>query len=215
MGAVQEQRREELGQHLITNDLSTAVPAKPVRFIRDSANALCASGHAAAGSGACFLRVHVECGVNGQRVWKNFSRGVDAEGFTAEEMKGWGREASEVLAGVVGSVLGAAEGDRPEAGPRSPLDDRRALEDSAGPPPPHQPEDVGGHAGGGGWEATESRNIQTHTQRGGGEEASADARGCGWEDLTRGGGSADGRQQHGGEVISCEDLSQDDPPRGV
>ena len=86
---------------------------------------------AEAGSGGGFVQVYVECGVRGQQVRKHFSRRAPEKGFTAEVMRGWRREASEVLAGVVASLLGddrAAAGNGPGAG--KPLEDQlRALED--------------------------------------------------------------------------------------
>jgi hypothetical protein len=68
--------------------------------------------------------------VEGKRVREHFSRRAPKKGFKAEVMRGWRREASEVLAAAVASVLdeGSAEGNRFEVG--KPLDDQlRAAED--------------------------------------------------------------------------------------
>jgi len=98
-------------------------PDEPKSFENDA--------DAEAGKGSCFVQLYLECGVRGQRERTHFSRRVPEKGFKAEVMRGWRREVSEVLAGVVGSVLGdgaAAWGKGPEAG--KPLDDQlRALED--------------------------------------------------------------------------------------
>ncbi|KAJ1475862.1 hypothetical protein T484DRAFT_1826830, partial [Baffinella frigidus] len=129
---MQAHKVKELLQTIL-EEVVVSMPANPVRFVRDSMHAMLGPDEAAAEeeSGGCFLRVHIECGFRGQRVWEHFSRRAPEKGFEARAMRGWRREASGVLAAAVGSVLGdgvAAWGKSPEAG--KPLDDQlRALED--------------------------------------------------------------------------------------
>ena len=106
-GAVQQQKVPEL-LRVITEDVVVTMPANPVLFIRDKMNAMLGPNEAEseADAGACFVHIYVECGVMGQRSRKHFSRRAPAKGFTAGLMQGWRREASEVLAEVVGSALG-------------------------------------------------------------------------------------------------------------
>ena len=114
--------------HDVTGDVILAKPANPARFIRDWMSGRVGPEEADVqeASGGCFLRVHVECGLPGQRMRQHFSRKAPEKGFTAGVMRGWRREASEVLAGVVASVLG--EGGGPEV--IMSLDDQlRALQD--------------------------------------------------------------------------------------
>ncbi|KAJ1481747.1 hypothetical protein T484DRAFT_2707359 [Baffinella frigidus] len=128
---MQDHKVAEL-MHDVTGDLILAKPANPARFICDWMSGLLGPAEADSqeASGGCFLRVHVECGLPGQRVREHFSRKAPVKVFTVGVMRGWRREASEVLAGVVASVLGdgAAEGNGPAAG-KSLDDEMRALKD--------------------------------------------------------------------------------------
>ena len=119
---------------VIFEEVAVSMPANPVRFVRDTMHAMLGSdaseAEAKEASGGCFLRVHVECGFRGQRVWEHVSRRAPGKGFKAGSMREWRREASGVLAALVGSLLGDAEGEgtSPETG--KPLDDQvRALQE--------------------------------------------------------------------------------------
>ena len=94
---MQEKKVAELLQD-VTGDLILAKPANPARFIHDWMSRLVgygeAEGETEEGSGTCFFRVHVECGVEGKRVREHFSRRSPKKGFKAEVMRGWRREAS-------------------------------------------------------------------------------------------------------------------------
>ncbi|KAJ1480852.1 hypothetical protein T484DRAFT_1809523 [Baffinella frigidus] len=119
--------------HNVTGDVILAKPANPARFIVDWMSALLGPDEAesvAEASRGCFLRVHVECGLQGKIVRQHFSRRAPQKGFQPGAMREWRREASGVLATVVDSVLGddIAEGGGRE--PWKPLDDAmRALAD--------------------------------------------------------------------------------------
>ena len=115
-------------------------------------------------SDACFLRVHFECGLNGKLVSETFSRSAAEKGFEAEVMRGWCREASEVLAGVTGSVWKGIEAGKP-------LDDRlRSLEDRV-----RDAEDELMKA------QTELEKAEGALQEAGAEHASGEAAKGGWQ----------------------------------
>ncbi|KAJ1471520.1 hypothetical protein T484DRAFT_3648706 [Baffinella frigidus] len=129
LGVVQEHKVAAL-LHDVTGDVILAKPANPARFICDWMSALVGPEEADAqeASGGCFLRVHVECGLNGKRAREHFWRRAPEKGFKAGALREWRREASGVLATVVGSVLGDAQGNG-RAAWKALDDEMRALED--------------------------------------------------------------------------------------
>ena len=83
---------------VIFEEVAVSMPANPVRFVRDTMHAMLGSdaseAEAKEASGGCFLRVHVECGFRGQRVWEHVSRRAPGKGFKAGSMREWRRQAS-------------------------------------------------------------------------------------------------------------------------